>query len=582
MKNVSRSIAIVFAAMLMVWSCKKDNSVALPPLEEAVAVQFGSNLGSLVPLIKSSGLKPLAVGSTWEGNDAIGVFMVDNGATNVRNAEANKKYVTAAGATGNFTPDAGNTVYYPINGDKVDFIAYYPYTSSITSLGAYSVNVSNQSNLAAINLLYAKATNSGNGYNKTNATPVALSFNHQLSKLTLNIAQPISSTQITAADLTSMTVRIDGLNTEASFNLATGTLGAASNVKTITPFTETAGAKYEAILLPGSFSGVSVTFTITAGSNPGVYVWNVPNGAFEAGKEYVYNIAFTGTSGNISVTGIINAWDVISSEITLTAPADNASVNAYVATFPVAFTWAKVPTVTAYTLKLSPTGDFTTAGAFVAFDAGDNNSYNLDKATCEGLLAQIAAAAGGAYTGKVAFQWTVEPSAGQPTNIATQTRTLVAIGSESAFPYELNADGANGDGWTVTASCASNGANVPGNIVQDDGYWESSATMGDLSYSVTLTIDMQKVKTVSKIEGQIRFAVYGTTVAVKKNEADDWTTAGPLNFAHANSDKKDLLLDNPVEARYIRIWITSAWPGEEWNFWLSFARVWVYGSNNGE
>jgi hypothetical protein len=267
--------------------------------------------------------------------------------------------------------------------------------------------------------------------------------------------------------------------------------------------------------------------------------------------------------------------------ITLTAPADNASINAYTATFPVTFTWDKVTGVTAYTLKLSPTGDFTTAGAFVAFDAGDNNSHNLDKATCDGLLAQIATAAGSAYTGKATFQWTVEPTTAQP-DIVTQTRTLVAIGGESAFPYELNADGANGDGWTVTASCASNGANVPGNILLTDGYWESRATMGDLGYSVILTIDMQKVKTVSKIEGQIRFAVSGTTVAVKKNEADDWTTAGPLNFAVANFDKKDLLLNNPVEARYIRIWITSAWQGEEWSLWLSFARVWVYGSNNGE
>jgi hypothetical protein len=39
-------------------------------------------------------------------------------------------------------------------------------------------------------------------------------------------------------------------------------------------------------------------------------VWNLPDGInFEAGKEYIYSISFTGTSGNVSVTGDINPWE---------------------------------------------------------------------------------------------------------------------------------------------------------------------------------------------------------------------------------------------------------------------------------
>jgi hypothetical protein len=283
----------------MTWSCKKNDSVTPLPEDEPVAVQFSSNIGGHTPIIK-----PLAAGSAWASNDAIGVFMVNNGSSNVRDGATNKKYVTASG-DGTFAPDGtGNTVYYPVNSDKVDFIAYYPYVSSITTLGAYSVNVSTQTTPATIDLLYATATNGGSGYDKSNASSVALSFSHKLSKLTLNVST--TSTQITAGDLSSMTVSIAGLNTQASFNLGTGALGAASSVANITPRTVTAGSKYEAILLPGSFSSVSVTFTITAGSNPGTYVWNIPDGAFEAGKEYIYSVSFT--DGNVSVTGTITDW----------------------------------------------------------------------------------------------------------------------------------------------------------------------------------------------------------------------------------------------------------------------------------
>jgi hypothetical protein len=290
----------------MTWSCSKDDKVTVLPKDEPVAVQFNSNIGNLA--IRSSGVKPLAAGSSWAANDAIGVFMVNHSTTTVRDAATNRKYTTSSGgASGNFTPDAGNTVYYPVNGDKVDFISYYPYVASITTLGAYSVDVSDQSTPATIDLLYAKATNSGNGYDKTNTSAVALSFSHQLCKFTLNTSVAGDATQIFAADLTDMTISIAGMNTEASFNLAAGTLGAGSSVAAITPRTATAGAKYEAILLPGSFSGVTVTFVISTGAGAGTYVWNVPDDAFEAGKEYVNDITFT-DAGTVSVTGTIVDW----------------------------------------------------------------------------------------------------------------------------------------------------------------------------------------------------------------------------------------------------------------------------------
>jgi hypothetical protein len=289
----------------MTVSCKKDDPVTPYTEDIPVAVQFSSNIG------KPDG-KTLAAGENWESGDAIGVFMVNNGSVSVNGAAANKKYTTAgAGSSGNFTSyDAANTIYYPVNGNKVDFIAYYPYASSIAARWEpYSVDVSTQTAPAAIDLLYATANNGGAGYNTSNSSPVALAFNHKLSKLTLNISSPEGA--IPAADLAAMTVSIAGLNTKGAFNLANGTLGSASNKAPITPRMVTAGAQYEAILLPGTFTGVTVTFTITAGSAAGAYVWNVPDGAFDAGKEYIHNVVITGDRDAISVTGTIDDWEVV-------------------------------------------------------------------------------------------------------------------------------------------------------------------------------------------------------------------------------------------------------------------------------
>jgi hypothetical protein len=400
----------------MAGSCQKNDSPASLPDDELVAVQFSSNIGGLA--IKAAGIKPLAVGSTWDSNDAIGVFMVDNGANTVRNAETNKKYVTATGNS-NFAPadpTATNTVYYPVNGDKVDFIAYYPYTSSITTLGDYSVNVATQTTPANIDLLYAKATNSGSGYDKDNTSAVALTFGHQLSKLTLNVTAA-GSTQIAPADLTTMTVKIGGLNTQASFNLATGTLGTASAVADITPYTATAGQKYEAILLPGNFSGVSVTFTITDGSNPGNYVWNIPNGAFEAGKDYRYSVSFTGTSGDVSVTGTIVDWETPPA-ITLIAPLDEAAIDENTATFPLSFQWTQIPEVADYTFKLSPNSAFPDDPSTIVFPSVAAGSQALTAAYCDKLLGDFGLPLGATSP---PLYWTVVPTSGG-TGVATVTR----------------------------------------------------------------------------------------------------------------------------------------------------------------
>jgi hypothetical protein len=95
---------------------------------------------------------------------------------------------------------------------------------------------------------------------------------------------------------------------------------------------------------------------------------------------------------------------------------------------------------------------------------------------------------------------------------------------------------------------------------------------------------MKSVKTVTKIVERIRFGVGNSIISVSTNNAT-YTNIGTLSFAWGNWNKQELVLETPVEARYMRIQITANWPATDspcWNTYLSISRLWVYGSNNGE
>jgi hypothetical protein len=512
--------------------------------------------------------------------------MVNHGSNNVRNEATNKRYVTAAG-DGNFAPFAAvDTVYYPVNGDKVDFIAYYPYVSSIATLGAYTVNVSDQSAPAAIDLLYAKATGSG-GYDQTNTSPVALSFSHRLCKLTLNIAAPAASTQITASDLSGMTVSIAGLNTQAPFDLSAGTLGAASAPTAITPYTATAGAKYEAILLPGNFTGVSVTFGISGGNAPGSYVWNVPDGAFEAGKEYVYSVSFTGASGEVSATGTIAPWDVVYAATPLLSPADGAGLLVY--SGPARVEWTPVDAIP-YTVKIATTAEGLTS-TLLTMDAGITDHLDLTESEVVNLVALAGITDdGNPHT----LYWTVVPTGVSATSY--QIRSVIV-------QYPAASDFSDVRSWGVTFS-SWQGSDVlhddglsdnhpyhdggggawtwePGNVLVPDWgnqtYWHTYSTG---SMPQWLTVDMKSFKKLTGLEYQNAYSGDALPKAFTidvSNDGSTWTKVLEYTDFTTSRDLQALDFENQgtfggssVWARYYRINITETHGGYAFTYvaWL--------------
>lgn len=300
MKKRSILWAFVLSLFTLV-SCSKDeiNKTNGDP----VAVKFTSTINGTVTT--------KAAGATWSTFDKIGVFMKKNNLpledANILNSASNKHYETISG-NGDFTPVSGHTIYYPNDGSKVDFVAYYPYTGTISNY-IYNVDVANQTSQENIDLLYSA---SAKGLDKT--TPNAtLVFEHQLSKLVFNVSAGTG-----VSSLSGLTVKISGMKTKASFNLSTAVINVdnASTADIMAKVTSSGtSAVVEAIVLPvADAAGYTVTFDLPSA---GSFKWTVPASTkYDKATKYSYNVELKNTSGNtaIALKGNIADWTSGSSE----------------------------------------------------------------------------------------------------------------------------------------------------------------------------------------------------------------------------------------------------------------------------
>lgn len=301
-KNLVMLSALAGAMSLV--SCSNDE-------EESVnngAVRFTAGIGKEAVV---SGTETRASGTAWGSGDHIGIFMVNHGATTIAEGAANKQYTTAHG-DGGFTPIMGDEIYYPMDGAAVDFIAYYPYAGTATLDDLLSVEigtVQTTASQAGFDLLWAKANNSGNGYNKEHPGTVAFTFGHCLSKLTMNCKVHAS---VGASMPDDATVTIKGMNTRNTFDLKTGAPGATPDTPADISPNKAPGiagfhAAYDAIIMPCSYAAGAVTVEFEISGE--VFTWEVEAIDFKAGSEYIYEVNITRTG--VQVQGTINPWNPV-------------------------------------------------------------------------------------------------------------------------------------------------------------------------------------------------------------------------------------------------------------------------------
>lgn len=258
-----------------------------------------------VALQVSSGIQTRAFDDQWEDDDQIGIFMLNNGQNTVADGYDNVPYRVASAGTGGkaFNP-VDEVIYFPTNGDKRDFIAYYPYSASKVANGVYAIDLTVQNPQKDIDFMLAgKVTDKS----RIDAN-VSFQFVHKLAKIVMDI-QPGDG--VTADDLKHITVSLTGQPTEGTFDVLNGqhVTVTSTDKKAVTLLTDAEGTHAEGIVFPGeNYDGMSFTFATQA---IGGYEWplnkSVEATKFEAGKKYLYTITVNKTE--INVTSTIKDWE---------------------------------------------------------------------------------------------------------------------------------------------------------------------------------------------------------------------------------------------------------------------------------
>jgi hypothetical protein len=235
----------------------------------------------------------------WDAGDAIGLFMIRSGdALNEAALVQNVKYVTSGGV--NFLPEnESERILFPFNVSDVDIIGYHPFTTAIDGF-MFPVDVSDQSNQSAINLLYS---NNATGLN-ARIPHANMSFRHQLAKIELNIRSENNET-----DLSGLTVRLTNTGTHAQFSLIDGTMSPPSAYGNIVFRTAANGRFSEATVLPTTdLSGKHLVFEI----NGVTYLFALNSSlnihSFNKSIRYIYNVTLNPQSVSVTIESSIEDW----------------------------------------------------------------------------------------------------------------------------------------------------------------------------------------------------------------------------------------------------------------------------------
>lgn len=244
-------------------------------------------------IVFTTAIQSRVSGNTWNANDEVGIYMMNAGGTIDAATAQNKKYI--AQTNGTLTAASGNGIYLPESG-SVDFIAYYPYTTSVSG-NKIAVNVSDQSKPAAIDLIYSNGTK---GVAATTSSNISLTFTHKLSKMTIYVSK-----DATIETLNGLTIDMNGISTEGEFNLGNGTLTATAgtNQKDVAMNVNAEGTTATAIILPTAASTDQTAVTLKFNLAGKSYTYTLTDASiFEEGKNVTFNANLSINNGKPVVT----------------------------------------------------------------------------------------------------------------------------------------------------------------------------------------------------------------------------------------------------------------------------------------
>ena len=279
-------------------ACSSGGGESQPDVPEPPAPQgkMPINISTSVSAVEDTRVTDYA----FEAGDAVGVYVVNRGADgSATPLKAQGNHVDNMRFTYNGTWAAASPVYWLDNETHADFYLYYPYKASVADVGAMAVTLaadqSTETAYKAGDVVVGSALNVA-----PTEKVVMINARHVMSQMfiTLVPGNGFTAESLAAADVA---VKVNGVKTEATVNLADGTVAATGSAASVTPLY--IDGAYKALIVPQSVAeGNLVTVTVDGRD------LNLNKAfTFVSGKRHRFTVTLSKTSSGINVT--IGQWE---------------------------------------------------------------------------------------------------------------------------------------------------------------------------------------------------------------------------------------------------------------------------------
>lgn len=277
---------------LILASCDK-NETTIPAEPEdpsgRVAVQFTGTSFDVSPASTRAE-------NPWTYPGSIGIFALADETTDIMDGYSNVTYTYNA-LQNSFFP-AAETIYFPVDGSKRRFAAYYPCQELEGT--CYKIDLTEQPSLngqASFELLWTGVTEA---YNKEQPN-VALNFGHQYAQISVKVK---NGTGIDRDDLKRITVAMTDMHLTADFDVLTGAMTPTGNPGSLTFWRNADGSGQYALVLPTEVNADRV-INFTLGED--TFRWAIGDKKFEKGKTYDYTVTVSRTP--LGLTATVIGWE---------------------------------------------------------------------------------------------------------------------------------------------------------------------------------------------------------------------------------------------------------------------------------
>lgn len=250
-------------------------------------------LNIAVNTAEMSQTRGLIEGTTLPGGSEIGVSLTNSSGGNYDNITYNNIKWTA-GSTGTSWTPTSNILLSATAGNVY---AYYPYSSSVTSMEAVPVNASSQTDY-----MYATPATGIYDGNKT----AQLTMKHALSAVRLSVKK---GNYTGTCNVTSVSVKGNAVATSATLNAKTGNLSNITRGNTAISlsrnFTASSTAQNVDIIVVPSGTSSQLTFTIHIDGKD----YTATTTALSLSQGNIYSYTLTINASSLSISGVtIDGW----------------------------------------------------------------------------------------------------------------------------------------------------------------------------------------------------------------------------------------------------------------------------------